>query len=268
MAHYQNVTYMFIDGGYFDSVLEKVSKLFFKGEPVDIDYAKLKGTYKRAFYYNSLPAQRVEEDKEEFKKRFESVQRKYMAISEIHGFHVREGVVRRESKKNKQKKVDILMAVDMLMHTMAHNMDSVIILTGDLDFQPAIDALVQAGMYTNLLYFPDNTSKDLVSSADVGYKITIDSIRQWCTDEFINRFTFPRIQESRFPLLSESAKVIKRGKFEDGKELTYYQDDNKYVITFQSIKHLDPEVITYCNDLDATLLENYVYHKFGKVEWD
>jgi uncharacterized LabA/DUF88 family protein len=266
MAPIQSVSYLFIDGGYLDCILEKFSKLFFNKETIDFDYRKLKSSYKRAFYYNSLPGKKSDETPEEYDIRSKIQNEKFKNIGRLPGYHFREGVVRRESKKNTQKKVDILMAVDMLSHTISHNMDSVSLLTGDLDFQPVLDALVQAGMYTRLIYLPENTSDELISSADESYPINLSSFLYWLSESFLNKYPIPEILHQINPEPIKGATLIKNGVYMETKEAYLYKRvDGKFVADLEQEKgepsrrfiiHKDPEFI-----------QNYIISCYGAISW-
>jgi uncharacterized LabA/DUF88 family protein len=47
------------------------------------------------------------------------------------------------------------------------------LLTGDNDFKPLIDALVQDGLFVTLMYPPDETSRELMQAADARTPWTI-----------------------------------------------------------------------------------------------
>jgi uncharacterized LabA/DUF88 family protein len=65
--------------------------------------------------------------------------------------HVYEGDARRRRKRGlEQKKVDVMIAVDMLTHTFRRNMHEATLLTGDNDFKPLVDALVHEGMFITI----------------------------------------------------------------------------------------------------------------------
>jgi uncharacterized LabA/DUF88 family protein len=274
MATFEKVSYMFIDGGYLDSLLDKFSQEFFNGESIEIHYGNLKYGNKRAFYYNALPGQRKTESDYEYELRLLVQINRYKEIGKLPGFHFREGVVRRESKKNIQKKVDILMAVDMLSHTIAHNMDQVVLLTGDLDFQPVLDALVQAGIYTRLIYLPENTSDELISSADESYPINIETIKGWSTESFRNKFKYPQLItateeqyqniENHLPL--DEAKLIKKGILTKNQNISLFEINNIFTAVFSWDSN--PDYLCYLTHNDPVILEKYILSRYGSVKWN
>ena len=73
-----------------------------------------------------------------------------------------------------QKKSDVMIAVDMLTHTF-RRVQEAILLTGDLDFKPLIDALVNDGMFVTL-WHPPQAIKELIAAADRGRKSLIDDV--------------------------------------------------------------------------------------------
>jgi uncharacterized LabA/DUF88 family protein len=55
-------------------------------------------------------------------------------------------------------------------------MNEATLLTGDLDFKPLIDALVQEGMFVTLWYPHGSTSKELIAAADRSQRFSISSV--------------------------------------------------------------------------------------------
>ena len=139
------VEYLFIDGGCVRLTLEKISNQFFDGIKIELNYYELTKRYNKVFYYDSLPPKRQEENDIQYQQRIEPDLRFLAKLAAFDRFHVYEGEVRRSKsrKRNEQKKVDIMIAVDMLTHSFRRNMQRATLLTSDLDFKPLIDALVQ-----------------------------------------------------------------------------------------------------------------------------
>ncbi|MCK4653246.1 MAG: NYN domain-containing protein [Candidatus Cloacimonetes bacterium] len=160
--------YLFIDGGYFRRVAKSISELYYPDIDIlkIIDFHKVCYGYTKTFYYDCLPIIKKDETDEQFKIRTKKEIKFYNSLEMVPGLHVFNGMLRKNAKKNLQKGVDVKIAVDMLMHTINGNMQQASLLTGDSDFIPLLEALIQQGMYVTLLYSPKYTSKDLIYKAD------------------------------------------------------------------------------------------------------
>jgi uncharacterized LabA/DUF88 family protein len=113
----------------------------------------------RIYYYDAI----VEEgqDYEKQKKYFE-------VIPEQYPYTVRLGkLVKSSNKGYKQKGVDILMAVDAITKAYENHYDVGMFLIGDGDFKPMIEAVKDAGKKTMGIYYPANTSQDLLRTFDM-----------------------------------------------------------------------------------------------------
>jgi uncharacterized LabA/DUF88 family protein len=155
----KEVKYLFIDGGYFRKAIENFSKKYFKVSSVPIDFSKLGRAYTKCFYYDCLPPQLNGEIESDYIARKQIYSETLDLIRSTKGFHVFEGVTTGRKGKERQKQVDVKIAVDMLMHTVRHNMHETTLLAGDQDFKPLVNALVQEGMYINLLCEKFSASK-------------------------------------------------------------------------------------------------------------
>ncbi|AFZ57223.1 NYN domain-containing protein [Anabaena cylindrica FACHB-243] len=182
----KKVRYLFIDGGCLESLLATLSKDFFGEIKIEIDYQTLGKGFTKVFYYDCLPAQKSEENQENYNNRVQPKIDLFNHLKSLDGFHVYEGTARFRDKKRgqEQKQVDIMIAVDMLTHSFRQNMHEATLLTGDLDFKPLIDALVQEGMYISLWYPQGRTNDELVHSADSKKAITVDIVKEWFTTDF------------------------------------------------------------------------------------
>lgn len=63
-------------------------------------------------------------------------------------------------------------------------MDEASIITGDMDFYPLFDALVQTRVRTHLYYDPVATSLDLVYVADTSTPINVLTFSGWLKEEY------------------------------------------------------------------------------------
>ena len=177
----EKIKYLFIDGGCLDSLLVNLSEGLFDGTAIEISYSQLASGYQKVFYYDCLPAQRSNENEADYQERIKPKIRLFNHLKSLDGFHVYEGTARYRDKRRgqEQKQVDIMITVDMLMHSVRRNMHEATLLTGDLDFKPLIDALVQEGMHVSLWYPKGRTNYELVDAADSRKALTINTVNSW-----------------------------------------------------------------------------------------
>lgn len=202
-AGLEKIRYLFIDGGCLDSLLATFSKELFGGMQVEINYNELAGYYQKVFYYDCLPAQKHNEPESNYQQRLALKTKLFNQLKELDKFHVYEGTARfrDKNKGQEQKEVDIMIAVDMLSHSFRRNMHEATLLTGDLDFKPLVDALVQDGMYVSLWYPKGKTNYELIDAADSKTPLTVNFVRGWFTKNFQENAQLPELSQPKsFPL--------------------------------------------------------------------
>src|SRR5262249_31783109 len=146
----------------------------------------------RFYYYDCLHDIKKDGETEEgFKKRFEHQNAVFERIQSLPGFHVRLGNLSGVGKKIRQKKVDVLLAVEMLDHAFRKNMVAAFLLAGDGDFTPVAEAVIRLGTWVEVYYDPHGASKELYSTADQGIPLTFNDLRSWSSIEFRTRYPLP-----------------------------------------------------------------------------
>ncbi len=79
-----------------------------------------------------------------------------------------------------QKRVDILLTVDLVRMSWGRLIGTAILVTGDGDFVPAVEAAKDAGVLVQLYYSRSSIHDELLSAVDESFVITeelIDSCR-------------------------------------------------------------------------------------------
>lgn len=178
---FKNRTALFIDGGYLDAVLQKF-------DMARIDYGKLAKAMAqdceilRTYYYHCLPFQ-PENPTEEENKLFSNAQRFYKRLNQIDSFTVRKGklayrgVNEAGEKIYEQKRVDVMLATDLVMHSTKRLITHASIITGDSDFLPAIEIAQSEGVQISLFYNEEIRPHDeLIDIVDIRKKIDKDFI--------------------------------------------------------------------------------------------
>src|SRR6266852_7669972 len=172
-------TYLVIDGEYRRQIHRQVMQDFFgvDGE-LDIGEAKRWARAIRAFFYDSIDdAPREGESLEACKVRIAPLEQFFARTSDLSGVHVRLGTV--IGKRRRQKEVDILLATDMLTHGFNGSMGNAVLLSGDLDFRPIVEALVRHGVFVEVWYHRSSVAQDLPGAADFGHVIRFRELYSW-----------------------------------------------------------------------------------------
>ena len=146
---------IFIDGAYLEFVLKQEF-----GRP-SVDFAglvsKIAGSSDllRAYYYDCLPYQSARPTPDE-SERFARRQKFHHALNLIPRFEVRLGKLAFRGHQNgrpifEQKRVDILLGVDLVQLAAKHQITDAMIVAGDSDFLPAVEAALPVPMWSGLI---------------------------------------------------------------------------------------------------------------------
>ena len=167
----REIHYLFVDAASLRGKLDNTSRKYFGGKAFRLDFTKLLSVSglmpTKIFYYDALPVRNDNEDEASYNTRTQEQRELLDSAAGVDRIHVYEGDARKRRRGGlKQKKVDVMITVDMLTHSFRRNMHKATLLTGDNDFKPLIDALVQDGMFVTLWYPTGETSKELMNAAD------------------------------------------------------------------------------------------------------
>lgn len=166
---------IFLDGAY----LAKILKSEF-GEP-RVDFLKLsnklcEGTERlRTCYYWCMPYQSNPPTPEE-RDRYSKADKFMNSLRRLPRFEIRPGKLSRQSGEFVQKRVDILLAVDLVRMSWGKQIGTAVLLTGDSDFVPAVEAAKDAGVLTQLYYSESAIHNELLDACDECFEITSDLI--------------------------------------------------------------------------------------------
>ncbi|MCJ9672107.1 MULTISPECIES: NYN domain-containing protein [unclassified Neorhizobium] len=189
-------SYMFVDAASLRGYTANISRRFFNEYKFEFDLKRVASGYSRVFYYDALPIRERNEEEAIYLARTAEQREILEQAAAVDGVHVYEGDAHRRKNKSpgglEQKKVDVMIAVDMLTHTFRRNMHQAALLTGDNDFKPLVDALVREGMQVTLWYPPGETNKELVNAADSRRALDLQVLWNWMTDESRINFRIPQ----------------------------------------------------------------------------
>lgn len=165
---------IFIDGGYIQSQI--------KQKNFEIDYEELADYFLdplreevpldllRCYYYYCPPYMSQEPTEGEL-KRMEIHESFVEDIESLNRWSMRLGKLQKryEGKREffEQKRVDVLLSVDMVRHSAAGHIQHAILVAGDSDFVPAVEAAKEHGVTVSLWCGNFNTvHADLIKLAD------------------------------------------------------------------------------------------------------
>lgn len=258
--------YVFIDGAYFREVTNDLIQRMF-GVQAEIDYRFLfsrlhnyMSGLRRVFYYDCLDdLQKNGESNTDFEARVQAQRTTFDLIQSTEGFHVRLGSLSGKGNRKRQKKVDVLLAVEALDHAFRNNMEQVCLITGDLDFSPLVDSLVKLGTYVKIMYEPRSAARELYAAADAAYPIRLYDVHSWSSEDFRQRHPIPQG-------LSNNAKptgiVLKTGTAQN-KIIQLYEQNGMHYIYSPMWDHYSLEV----KFTDPVLLERYFGMMYAPIEW-
>jgi len=162
--------YLFADGGYLRDKYRTCMQKYFESDGElalsQLPYAMQRKfesfQVRKMFYYDS-----VEEDDEQATTPLDAEKTAFLtSIRELPGWHVRQGKLVGEGKRRRQKRVDVMLAVDMLSHAFNKNMSEAVLIAGDDDFTPLVAELHRHGTFVRVFCDSSGRSLDLVHAAD------------------------------------------------------------------------------------------------------
>lgn len=253
----QEISYLFVDAGCLRATLKDISDRYVAGQPLSLDYEGFTRAYSKVFYYDALPAVKDDESREQYEARIAPQLSLLEDLRSRDRFHVYEGDVRRAKSRRdrpEQKKVDVMIAVDMLTHSFKRNMHRAILLTSDLDFTPLVNALVHEGMFVTLWYPPKDTHADLIAAADGKIPLRIDSVYDYLASDSKRLFSVP--QSVTEPARGDFAPVRAEWLETNGSRVRICEE---YGGRFTAeLRAGDASLATYATHTDRGILELFI----------
>ncbi|MGB7787293.1 NYN domain-containing protein [Methanoregula sp.] len=178
-----------IDGGY----LNKILPALLPGRK--IDYEKFSDMVcgncerLRTYYYNCMPYQSspvTPEESEKYSKMNQFIRR----LEQLSRFQIKLGRLQKYYNETgdvvyKQKRMDVLLAVDMAQLSWSRNISTAILVAGDSDFVPVVQTAKDAGVLVKLYYSDIAVHDELLTSADDKIKITPEMLEKVALRKFI-----------------------------------------------------------------------------------
>jgi uncharacterized LabA/DUF88 family protein len=256
------ITYTFVDGNYARETYSRAMLSVF-GEPGELNPAKIAGQTSafKCFYYDCEDVKKDSESEEEFAKRLKSQQDFFSTIRSLPSVHVQLGKLT-GGRRRRQKEVDVLLAVDMLTHGFHKNMTRAVLVSGDLDFRPVVEALLRLGVYVEVWYEKTSASEELYLAADRGHEMNWHMLYQWSSDSFAMVHSPPSRADRHGPVPAEA--MLKAGVVDGRRKviLAINPDRRSYVIRFEA----SSGVIWYEHS-NTGVLERYFCLMNGPISW-
>jgi uncharacterized LabA/DUF88 family protein len=186
-------TAIFIDGAYFDRLLDS------EFNRVRVDFGLLANKLAagdnvlRTYYYHCppyMPPRPTEEDI----RRNEAKDRFFNALTTLPRFQIRLGklMYRGQDENGRpifiQKLVDIMLGVDLVLMAATRQITRAVLLTGDSDFVPAVEAAKRQGTLVTLYHGPmapaskfGTVHRELWEACDERFELTqelVDSVQR------------------------------------------------------------------------------------------
>ena len=163
---------IFIDGGYLTKILEND---FARPK---LDYQKLSDVLVgsrerlRTYYYDCMPYQGNPATQAERLKYSGKAKFIHAITRSVQRFQFRQGKLRKTGTGQfEQKRIDVLLAIDMVRLCSKKQIDIVVLIAGDSDLVPAVEASKEEGAIVQLYYCERSVSDELLNVCDERYEI-------------------------------------------------------------------------------------------------
>ena len=168
-----------IDGGYLNKVCEnEYNKANLHFGLLSNDVVGTNSERLRTYYYHCMPYQSNPPTSEE-QQRHRAMSQFIFNLEKMPRFQFRQGKLQKIQGTFRQKRVDILFAVDLVRLSATHQIDRVVLFTGDSDMAPAIEVAKDEGVVVQIYYSPKSIHDELLKVCDERFEITKTLIDKW-----------------------------------------------------------------------------------------
>lgn len=255
-------TYLFVDGGHLRKHYAECMQKWTGGAGA-LNLERLKGQVgaQKCFFYDCIDDIRREGETDAvFSARVTEQEEYFDRLTAVYGTHLRLGSMTGTMKKRRQKQVDILLAVDAMSHAARGNMAQFILLSGDQDFKPLVESLVQMGLFVHVLGDRRHTSRALTREADHHHLLTLTDYMDY--SDPILRETYPIGGKSKSTSGFGAEPLIRSGTIA-GREAKMHYDGHRYAV---SIRYPDGFMnVTFTGTEERCSL--FCELEFGEVIW-
>jgi len=259
-------TYLFIDGEYLRQRHREVMRDFFSVEgDLELSTIMEQARASRAYFYDAIDySRRHDETEKVWESRVLLLEQFFSYVRSLSGFHVRPGSVR-PGKKREQKEVDVSLAVDMMEHGFNGSMSKAVLIAGDVDFRPVVEALVRHGVFVDVWYHRNSFAQELPGAADFGHELRLQQLHSWNTKAFKEAHRIPREYAHAGAPYGELVKV---GLVAGCPVELCRHDLGASRETFSLWITVEPGDTLKVMDDDAKLIERYVATQHAPIAWE
>jgi len=259
------IKYLFIDAAYAKEAYRKAMEAVF-GLLGDFSPGMIVEQVQpfRTYIYDCFDdEQGSSETDAQFKARVEAQEAYRSRTSSLSGVHLREGTLAGKMtarRQRRQKEVDILLAVDMLTHGFNRNMTHAVLLSGDLDFRPVVEALVRGGVFVEVWYEKTTAAKELYWAADLGQPLDWHTLHNWSGHAFTLAHPVPRVTTAHAPIID--AALIRSGMFEGRKAQMWRPANEPFTLRVER-----SDGVLWLEHKQQEVVERYYSMIYGPIEW-
>jgi uncharacterized LabA/DUF88 family protein len=264
--------YLFIDGEYFRRVVDRYRNDVWKRQDLPFDLSLIANAYERVFFYDCPAPRKKGESEEAFARRREEQKRFHNELSSLDKFHLVIGRTAGEGKRTRQKGIDVRIAVDMLMFVQRGCARRLTLLSGDADFEPLVEALVQLGVHVTVLADRKTASKHLFAAADTKQLIDPNMIRSWIHEDVMQTIPVCGVASG---LPQMPVMLVRNGKSKNGRPVHEYRLHAKWMLRFGHPCHTTVGLESNSNAAwsnfegeDRDLLLRLLHEYVGEIRWD
>ena len=265
--------YLFIDGSYLRIEYEKcLTEYVGHVEPIDFEAVKNAFNARKVFYYDGVEERLDGEHQTVYDTRIGPHLELLSQIRSLPGFHVFEGSIRGKKGKRRQKKIDVQLTVDALTHAFRKNTDEVILIAGDLDFEPLVTALIQLGTFVTIAAVPESASTEFRFSGDHYRPLGVDTLLSFAGPKLAKAFKIPEEFGIAFHGVAPEGtdKEIAAGT-QQGNRVFIYQDTSpERTVSYFRLLIVTPGNIQarVWEHSNGDFLKKYVSGKVPDIIWD
>lgn len=183
-TEYTDKSAIFIDGGYLRSKIKDFGNINLDFLKLSEKIAKLIKTKRlRTYYYDCLPIKISGNAKSEYY--YESKKKFGHKISLLPRFEVKYGELQFIKGIYKQKKIDVLMSLDIIDKCFEKQIQHAVLIAGDSDFIPVIQKAKNYGAIVHLFAHKDSINKEMLEEIDEFHNLNMEFLKD-CQLEKIN----------------------------------------------------------------------------------
>jgi len=157
-------TAILIDSGYVNAIYQEYIKVKINYQKMIADLSSRKELLRAYYYY--CPPYLSEPPTDDEKIRQSNFNKFLFSLRSIPRLALRQGKLEKRPDGFKQKRVDIMMAVDLVTLSSRDQIQSAIIIAGDSDLIPAIESAKNNGTIIYLYYHKKCVHDELLNACD------------------------------------------------------------------------------------------------------